>query len=303
MRNIRSFFLSLFVVLLFNSCNDEKFPIEKLGTVSYYDSFWPSPADTTSLTKTFCFDFNADAKAKGDKAYAEFAFVDMDGNIVPTNELRIKDENRGEILTQNRFKVTSTNPEVKLKFTYLPEAKSGKHQGILRLVQSSGLDRVGSTEITTGQQMDLFKWSINFEKNCNPLKLALIWLLGVLFAALLIWMILLRPIFYPKFGSIQKTFNIPGMAPLIIRFKGARKVVVAASHQRKQSGWNRFWTGKILYITHRAFVSPITFKPRKGHRVLASVQAGTYQVLPNPIPGIGAASIIDIKKNLKINVN
>ena len=80
-------------------------------------------------------------------------------------------------------------------------------------------------------------------------------------------------------------------------------VVVAASHQKKQSGWNRFWTGKILYKTHPAFVSPITFKPSRGHRVLARVQAGTYQVMPNPMPGVGAATIIDIKKNLKINVN
>ena len=93
------------------------------------------------------------------------------------------------------------------------------------------------------------------------------------------------------------------MAPLIVRFKGARMVVVAASHQKKQSAWNRFWTGKILYVTHPAFVSPIIFRPRKGRQILARVQSGTYQVTPNPIPGVGTATIIDIQKNLKINVN
>ena len=80
-------------------------------------------------------------------------------------------------------------------------------------------------------------------------------------------------------------------------------VVVAASHPKKQSAWNRLWTGKIVYKTHPAFVSPITFKPSSGRRVLAKVQTGTYQVMPNPMPGIGAATIIDISKNLKINVN
>ena len=80
-------------------------------------------------------------------------------------------------------------------------------------------------------------------------------------------------------------------------------VVVAASHPKKQSAWNRFWTGKIIYKTHPAFVTPIIFKPSRGRRVLTKVQVGTYQVMPNPMPGIGSATIFDIKKNLKINVN
>jgi hypothetical protein len=33
------------------------------------------------------------------------------------------------------------------------------------------------------------------------------------------------------------------------------------------------------------------------------VPAGAYQVLPNPMPGVGSATIIDIHKNLKITVN
>ena len=80
-------------------------------------------------------------------------------------------------------------------------------------------------------------------------------------------------------------------------------VVVAASHPKKQSGWNRFWTGKILYKTHPAFATPIVFKPSRRRRILARVQAGTYIVRPNPMPGVGAATITDIQKNLTINVN
>ena len=80
-------------------------------------------------------------------------------------------------------------------------------------------------------------------------------------------------------------------------------VVVAATHPHKQTGWNRFWTGRILYKTHSAFDAPITFKPSKGHKVLAKVQPGTYQVMPNPMPGVGTATIVDIRNNLRINVN
>ena len=80
-------------------------------------------------------------------------------------------------------------------------------------------------------------------------------------------------------------------------------VEVAATHKKKQSAWNRFWTGKILYKTHPAFLEPIVFKPSRGRRVLSKYQAGAYQITPNPMPGVGAATIVDIKKNLKINVN
>ena len=147
--------------------------------------------------------------------------------------------------------------------------------------------------------------SIYFKHNVcwHPMKVFSMWLGILTLALLLLWFLFFRPIVYPRFGSIQKTFNIPGMAPLIIRFKGARMVVLAASHPKKQSTWNRFWTGKILYKTHPAFVAPIVFKPSRGRRVLSKVLAGSYQVMPNPMPGVGAATIIDIKKNLKINVN
>lgn len=137
----------------------------------------------------------------------------------------------------------------------------------------------------------------------NPLKLGLTCLLGIFISAILIWMILLKPLFYPRFGSIQKTFNTPGMAPLIVKFKGAKMVVVSASVQKKQSVWNRLLTGKIIYKIHPAFTTPIIFKPIRGRRVLARFPSGSYQVAPNPMPGVGAATITDIRRNIKINVN
>ena len=113
----------------------------------------------------------------------------------------------------------------------------------------------------------------------------------------------MKPIFYPRFGSIHKTFNVPQMAPLIIKFKGARMVVVSAAQQKKQSVWNRIWTGKIIYKVHPAFVTPITFVPGKGKKVLARTQSGAYQISPNPMPGIGSAVITDVRNVRKINVN
>lgn len=204
--------------------------------------------------------------------------------------------NGKSIGTSFEIKASDTNSILTLD---IPHSLAEKEYIIKMRGKAKGLETINAEENLS------YISSIYFEHDVcwHPMKVFLTWLSAILIATFLLWMFCFKPIFYPRFGTIQKTFNVPGMAPLIVRFKGARMVVVSASCQKKQSGWNRFWTGKIVYKTHPAFVSPIIFKPSRGRRVLARVQTGTYQVMPNPIPGIGAATIIDINKNIKINVN
>lgn len=271
---------------------------KNLGKASYHGSFLFSKEASKPVVSEIKVDFSDQAKLENSSAIMKVYFVDKktEQKISPDSQnLTIFID--GKELMGDSFKLTPEMSDVTLSISGQPETKSGSYYGRVELVPSN-LDNY-----SINGAPDVFKWKMSFSQKWNPLKLGLAWLLGILVAAFLIWMFILKPIFYPRFGSIQKTFNVPGMAPLIIKFKGARLVVVAASHQKKQSGWNRFWTGKILYKTHSAFVAPITFKPTRGHRVLARVQAGTYQVMPNPMPGVGAATIVDIKKNLTINVN
>ena len=268
------------------------------GKASYYDSFlWCKGFFKPAITNIIVY-FSDQAKKENSSAVMRVYLVDKDNEkiISPASQFLTISINGNE-LNGDSFKLTPDMTNVTLDISGKARTKSGTYYGRIELIPHN-LDNC-----TINGTQDIFKWKVRFSQKWNPLKLALTWLIILLVSAFLLWMIILKPFFYPRFGSIQKTFNIPGMAPLIVRFKGARMVVIAASHQKKQSGWNRFWTGKILYKTHPAFVSPIIFKPSKGRRVLSKVQAGTYQVHPNPIPGIGAATIIDIKKNLKINVN
>ncbi len=295
MKNYIYIIASFFLICLSSCKKDESVTF---GTVEYYPSFLWVDSKTTPVTKTFDFDFSPDAK-KYD-SYAEFQFVDNEGKAINTDIMQVKVD--GKKIPNNRFRIGSDVASKKLTFGFSPNAHDGKHQGYFKLI-SHQLDRIDSQPLRIGQKADAFQWTLYYDKRMNPLAKVVIWIGIAIFSMLIIWFIIFRPIFFPRFGSIQKTFNIPGMAPLILRFKGARMVVVAASYSKKQSAWNRFWTGKILYKTHPAFVAPIIFKPSEGSRVLAKVQVGTYQVTPNPMPGIGSAIIIDIKKNLKINVN
>ena len=271
---------------------------DNLGNASYYNSFFISKEKSTSVTSDIIVDFSEQAKNENSSAVMKVYLVDKksDEKISPISQHLYITIN-GEEFKGDSFKLTPDMSNVTLTISGDKNTKSGTYYGRIEIIP----DKLDNYSINASQ--DVFKWKVHFKQKCNPLKLGLGWLICILVVAFLLWMFLLKPIFHPKFGSIQKTFIIPGMAPLIVRFKGARMVVVAASHQKKQSAWNRFWTGKILYVTHPAFVSPIIFKPSRGRRILARVQAGSYQVMPNPMPGVGAATIIDIQKNLKINVN
>ena len=271
---------------------------DKLGKASHHDSFLFSKEESKPVISDISVEFSEQAKVEQSSADMKIYLIDKKSGkkISPVSQHLTICVN-GKDLKEDSFRLTPDMSNVTLSISGQTNTKSGTYYGRIELIPCK-LDNY-SINGTPG----VFKWKVKFSQKWNPLKLALTWLLGILFVAFISWMFCLKFFFYPRFGSIQKTFNVPGMAPLIVKFKGARMVVVAASHPKKQSWWNRFWTGKILYKTHPAFVSPIIFKPRKKHKVLAKVQAGTYQVMPNPMPGIGAATIIDISKNLKINVN
>ena len=286
---------SILLVCLSSCKKDESV---SFGTVEYYPDFLWVDSKTTSVSKTFEFDFSQDAKNYD--SYAEFQFVDNEDKAIGTDIMQIVID--GKDCPNNRFRINSDVTAKDITFMFSPNANEGKHQGYLKLV-SHQLDRLDSQPLMANQQVDTFQWTLNYDKVMNPLKKIIMWIVIGMVALVLVWQVCVRPIRYPKFGSIQKTFIVPGMPPLIVKFKGVRMVVLAASHPKKQSAWNRFWTGKVLYKTHPAFVAPIVFKPCKGRRVLAKVQAGTYQVMPNPMPGIGTATIDNITSNMHITIN
>lgn len=264
-----------------------------MGKATWYDSFlfWGA-SDPDTLNVDLKAVFNDEAKKDG--SAVQMLILDPDGGKDFQLLYNNQPVENGLIILRS-----SDNTPTILSIIFDTDAKVGNRYLSIKAKSKHELDKINDEPVEKYQLTLRAKYVVNW----NPLKTILMWFGILTLALLLLWFLFFRPIVYPRFGSIQKTFNIPGMAPLIIRFKGARMVVLAASHPKKQSTWNRFWTGKILYKTHPAFVAPIVFKPSRGRRVLSKVQAGSYQVMPNPMPGVGAATIIDIKKNLKINVN
>lgn len=268
------------------------------GKASYYDSFLGVPQKNVQAISDINVAFSDQAKVEKSSAVMNVYLVDKkEGKKVSLASQKLHLLINGKEIKDGSFLLTPDMSNVTIAVSGESDTESGTYYGRIEL-NPSNLDNC-----SINGMMESFKWRFKFEQKCNPLKLGLIWLLIILTSAFILWMIVLKPMLYPRFGSIRKTFNVPGMAPLIINFKGARMVIVSSSPQKKQSVWNRFWTGKIIYMIHPAFNSPVIFKPCRGRRVLVRVSPGSYQVIPNPMPGIGAATIVDVAKNLKINVN
>ena len=263
------------------------------GTATYYGPFLFSSESNKPVSKTVHVDFNDQSGIENSSALLNIYFVDKKGNKCNQN---LKLYINGKELNGGKVKLTPGMTEMELSVSGEPDTKNGTFYGRMELIPSN-LDN-----FCINGTPDIFNWKVKFKQKCNPVKIALYRIGGLLIFLLLLWKFVLMPKFYPKFGSIQKTFMAPGMAPLTIKFKGARMVVVSAE-KPKQSVWNKFWTGKIIYEKHVAFTTPIIFKPSRGRRILACAQAGIYQILPNPMPGVGPAKIVDIKNNVTISVN
>lgn len=290
------------VALLAPSCSKNELPTQSLGEVSYYPKFLFWEADTTSLTKVLELNFNQDAKDEGAKTTAEFAFVDNNGDPVSTDELEIKVN--GEVSKNNCFRVDATQSEVQLTFTFLPAAKSGKHQGNLRMVKHHLLDRVDNQIVEGSQPIDIFKWTIYFDKNCNPLAVGLMWFGIVVVAALFIWFLFLQPTHFKKFKkSVLIAKNGNNIHQFNCDFSGCRKVVFS-NVKVKQSALDRIFNGEIKTVVNPVFQQPLTFTAkRKGRTRVAWALGNGYTVQSNPIPQSGITIIIHYQDKLKITLN
>ena len=271
--------------------------IQKLGEVVYYPKFWWSQEKSEELTTVLQLQPSEDAK--DNNCCVEFEFVDKDGKIIPTSELRIKIDD--VLLDRNRFVANCNKDTYTITFEYTPEAEGGKHQGNLRLV-SHNIDRCGNHELSSCNDcVDVLCWQINYDKKMNPLAEIILWCSILILAAFGAWMLFFKLLFYPRFRAIKKTIVIPNQAPIVIRFKGAR-LVILDSKRHKQSWWNRLWTGKIIYKQNHSITSPITLKPTaKGKKVLFIADMVNYTCNPNPID-LRPAIIIDRIKNQQITI-
>ena len=258
---------------------------QKLGKVSHYDKFLFSQANNTPVNHVIEFTFNDDAKANN-ATFAEFTFVDNNGEEISPEEMTIKIDGKAT----NSFMVSPTHNKVSVELSFPAEAKRGKHIGFLRITHHN-LHRLNSNECGS-QTADAFQWVVNNDATINPLKKTVLYLVALITALLLIWFFLLKPIKYPHFSNYRKMVLIKRNGAVVSQFscnfRGAREVVFASKRQ-KQSILNRLFTGNVRTVVNSIFEEPLIFLPRKNKKAL--VKGKGYFANPNPISQSGKAEI------------
>ena len=274
--------------------------IEKLGKVIYYPKFLWSKEKTIPLTDTLFLNFNHDAKEN--HGYAEFRFVDSNGNEISQEDLHI--HINGAKINKHQFSIDSKDDFVVLTFCYNPSADVGRHQGWLKLTNHN-LNQDGDVELVQGQEHNSLYWQIQYEKDMNPLAKCLVWIAIIILALLLLWFLIIKPIKYPTFKTYKKNILIEKSNRIIsqtkIDFTGARKVIFS-NKREKQSVLNKFFCGKIITLVNAEFESPISFTPTRNRKA-ANTIGKAYIITPNPIQRSGIATIINQQKQVKITLN
>lgn len=283
------------VFLSFISCKEEGMP---LGTVDYYPSFLWIDSRTIPVLKTVEFDFSQDAK-NDKKCFAEFQFVDNNGCQISTDILCVVID--GKTLKNNKFKVESNTSELVMSLSFTPGANEGKYQGYLQLVNHN-LDRLDSQQLNMNDKVNIFQWTLNYNKRLNPLAKILLWIIISIVLCLCIWFGFIQPILYPHFKKFSKSVLIIKDGRIIgqmnYSFKGAR-LVVFYDRKVEQSRLNRFFVGEIKTFVNPVFKNKLSFTPRNREAV---VQGPGYSINPNPIPRNGVSTIIHTQEKITITL-
>lgn len=263
MRRYLSVILVFGLIFFCTSCSKKanKLSALQFGEVKSYTPQFGNQPFKKILTVPIELKFNKEAIEK--RSFIELAWVNTNGSK-PTN---ISYFINGTKMLDNsiRFNAkdyTSTQ-RVELGLQFNEGIVEGKYNGFLKIKQSN-LDRVDSFDLNNNAEMEIFRWQAKFGKTLHPVIKGLIAALLAIVTFHLLWFIILKPIFYPKFKRGE--FEMLAPAYHIIKLKGYRQFHLGSKEKIKQGFISKFYTGKIGQ-TMREYDFNITLKPfrRRGN--------------------------------------
>lgn len=224
---------------------------QDMGDAEWYDSFlfWGAK-DPDTLKVDLKALFNDEAKK--DNSAVSIKIANTEG---------IKDYKLffdGKEITDGiiRFDANAMPASTILSVVYNPDAKEGKRY--LRIVA----DGKKNLESINGAPIEEFEVTTRGEYDVvwNPLKVFLMWLGIIILAALILWFLILKHIFFPTFkiGSIMVTDPYYST----IRIKGARKLIFS-NKKVEQSALNKLFTGTVLCNVNGCWSQPLVMEPAK----------------------------------------
>lgn len=263
-RNLYILQLLAFTLILGGCTKDlNKLDCINFNSAQYYDSFLFVKAKSTPTTKKIEINFNKWADTLNSSVTLIMQPYDKDGTPADSWFGNGKYSNvsvylNDKLCNNGEIYIDSKSPQIQsLRLEFSPDTKEKHYRGYFT-IQSSDLDRINNEEeITSGKR--IFKWSLRYIIQMNPLKKVLLWIIGIIVSIILLWFIILRNAIFKKFKRGKIIITSPYTKT--IRLKGGRSLVFCSS-KTKQTLRNKIFAGEIFYETNPLWQNEIIISPK-----------------------------------------
>lgn len=259
-------------LMLLVSCGkktDDSNATARWGKDNYYDKFlWKKHVPDT-LYKTLAFDFNEDARNFMEKPLRLGLFKKTDtGKMLPVMENEMEVFVDGRKCPDNIIDVEPDTELLKVSIVFNNDAENKVHHWFFRAVDDGGLERINDMAPDTYNADNASLMDVEAEKHevMNPLAEGFLLTTIFLIAALLVWLLALKAIFFPTFrvGKVQVQDPVPYNS--LKRVRGYRKMILT-NKMPKQGFLNKIFAGKILYEVNELWTSPVVIEPKDKNSV------------------------------------
>lgn len=164
----------------------------------------------------------------------------------------------GKPCPDHSFTISANERQSLLRLVFHRDANTDKRHFFLKPQTASHLEFVNGLPVAE-YQMTL---AADYDVNCHPMKVLVIWLGIILLIVAVLWFLVLRRMFYPQFRRVRQ-LKVTEPVFAVKKLKGVRKVVMAdKAPEKKQGVIGRILTGRIVYFVNPSFfASPVTAEP------------------------------------------
>lgn len=262
-----------------------------LGCVHYYPPFlFSEESDVDTLSIDLKAHFNEEAIHLG--SYLKMQVIsDIEGDSYTLLY-------NGQEMNDKVFSISNKDLHNKLQIVFARDAKDGDRNFIVRTIDFQQLDRVNQAE----PKDFIISFEAEYDIDWNPLKTILFWAGIFVFALLVLWLYLIKPIARPNFKGIR-SLTIQDQVNNIykpIPVKGYRKIVFTNS-PKKQNYISALFGGRIYYLTESKWSSPIILSPSGGGSLYVQANSSDYRVSARTWKAGSQQTITGVRDN-NINV-
>lgn len=252
--------------LLLCACKkeDDKNAATLWGKENYYKDFLWKKYIPDTLFREIAFDFNDDARNYMSEPLQLGLFKKTgSGKMLPVMENEMEVFVDGDQCVNNVISIAPGTDKIKVGIVFNPTAENKVHHWFFKPIDDGGLERINDMDADSFNNPESSLMEIEAEKNkiMNPLAEGLM-LTGIfLLGAFLVWLLILKPIFFPTFrvGKIILSDPVPYMCQK--RLRGSRKLILT-KNTPSQSNINKLFTGKIIYDVNPMWTTDIVIEPR-----------------------------------------